>query len=206
MASTNFDALNVQLSRMIEDPVAAATTDGDQYTSGYRDNLLNKACRDLQKRWAAEGNDDALRQYLNTEAQSLSSSTKALSSWTGDVLTIRSVYNSTDEVIPYPVANGLKEEAQTGNNRYLSVTANTSLGQKYYVNANAFFLLGGTATSSIRLTYVKKHATLAANDAGGAGDITIPNQYWEDVLREAFKIFAKENPSAENTVRLQLNA
>jgi len=203
MASPLYDALSVELSRTLEDAVATAGVSGDQHTSAYRDTLLNKACRSLQLKWIAAGNDDALRQYLNTEAQSLVGSTLALSSWTGDVLAIKSAYNTTDEKIVYPVLNDLKEEAQIGNNIYLSTTASSGI-DKYYINANAFFLLGGTATSAIRLTYIKKHTTLAALDAGGAGDITIPSQYWEEVLKEAFRIFAMENPSAENTVKLQL--
>jgi hypothetical protein len=202
MAIPNFDALNVKLSRMMEDAVSAATTDGDGFTSAYRDKLLNDALRRLQLKWWAIGQEDALRGYTNVEAQSLSSSELALSTWTGGVVGILSVYNATDEAIPRPISNELKEEAQTGNNKYISSAVNTDL-QHYYINDSNFTLINGTATSSIRLTYIKQHTDLVANT--GSTDIAVPSQYWEVVLKEAIGIFWEENPSKENVVKMQLN-
>ena len=200
MASTNFDALSVRLSRMIEDAVAAATTDGDRFTSAYRDLLLNSGSRKLLKRAVDEKNDDLLRAYTNIEAQSLASNVKTLASWTGGVQAILSVYNATDETQVFPADPSMKEAIQNGHNKYLLATATQ---QRYILEAASFFLIGGTTTSSIRLTYVKAYTDLAANDAGGAGDILIPSQYYEMVLDYALMVFCEENPTNENIVRLQ---
>ena len=200
MASTNFDALSIRLSRMIEDAVSAATTDGDRFTSAYRDLLLNSGSRKLLKRAVDEKNDDLMRAYINTEAQTLSSSTKTLASWTGGVQAILQAYNVTDEEMVYPAAPTFREELADGENIYQLATATQ---QRYIIHAASVLIFGGTATSSLRLTYVKAYTDLAANDSGGAGDILIPSQYYEVVLDYALMVFCEENPSNENIVRLQ---
>jgi hypothetical protein len=50
MASANFDALHLRLSRKIDDPVAAAATDGSEVTQALRTDLLNRANRVIQNR------------------------------------------------------------------------------------------------------------------------------------------------------------
>ena len=48
MASANFDALHLKLSRKIFDPVAAAATDGSEVTSALRTDYLNRANKFIQ--------------------------------------------------------------------------------------------------------------------------------------------------------------
>lgn len=202
MASPNFDALNIRLSRMMDDAVAAATTNGDNYTSAYRDQLLNNACRRLQMQWISAGNDDALRGYINTASITLSSSVYSLASFAGGVLAIKSVYNTTDSVLVLPETNNLKAEVASGNNIYIRSSVSN---QRYFLNNANIEISGGTATSSLSVTYVKKHADLAANDAGSAGDLVIPDTYFEEILRQAAQIFYEQNPSKENVVKMQTN-
>lgn len=207
MASPLYDAASVRFSRMIEDPVAAAATDGDQFTSAYRDVCLNAGIRRLMLRFAPQEppgvapfmlNDDFFRSYLVTEAQALVASVKALTGWTGGVFGILSVYNVTDEQIVYPSPNSFREELHTSNNIYYIASTGQ---QRYTVNAGLFTLFGGTATSSIRLTYIKQHTAMSA---GASSDWLIAPQYEDMVLDEAFKVYAEENPSQENVVRMQL--
>jgi hypothetical protein len=172
MASPLFDALSVSLSRMIEDPVSSATTDGDAITSAMRSQFLNEGIRRCIKRWVAQGNQDAIREYINTESQTLASSTKALSSWTGGVFAILAARNTTDTAIPIPLSNQLVAEATSGVNRWLLAS---SSNQKYYLNGGNFVLLGGTATSAISLTYVKQHTDLVAG--GSAGTVVFDNAW-----------------------------
>ena len=207
MASPLFDAVSVRFSRIIEDPVAAAATDGDLYTAVYREVCLNAGIRRLMLRFAPQEppgvvpflvNEDFLRSYLVTEAQSLVASVKALSGWTGGAFGVVSAYNVTDEQIVYPASNSFREELQTGNNIYYLASSGQ---QRYTVNAGQFTLFGGTATSSIRLTYIKQHTAMAN---GAASDWLIAPQYEDMVLDESFKYFCEENPSQENVVRMQL--
>lgn len=207
MASPLYDAASVRFSRMIEDPVAAAATDGDQYTTAYRDVCINAGIRRLMLKFAPQEppgtvpfvvNEDFLRSYLVTEAQTLAASVKTLASWTGGVFGILSAYNVTDEQIVYPASNIFREELQTGNNGYYIASSGQ---QRYTVNAASFTLFGGTATSSIRLTYIKQHTAMVN---GASSDWLIPAQYEDIVLDEAFKVFCEENPSQENVIRMQL--
>lgn len=196
MASPNFDSLVVQLSRLIKDPVAAASTDGDAHTSAFRVQCVNEGVRRCLNRWVSQGRQDALREYIVTEAQALTASSKALSGWTGGVLAILAARNTTDTAIPLPLSNALVAEATSGNNKYLLASASN---QKYYLNNGNFVLLGGTATSSISLTYVKQHTDLTV---ANATDLAVPSHYFPEVLEEAFLYFCEQMPTQENLVRL----
>ena len=199
MAIPNWDALNVELSRMVGDAVASASTSGIVWSDDERDAFLNEAIRRLLRKWIAVGNDSALRGYIATEAQSLTASVKALSGWTGGVDTILSVFNDTDDQIVYPASAELREEVATGNNPYLLAG---SAQQRYTINGGNFHLHGGTATSSIRLTYVTPHTNLS--NGVGSTDIAIPSQYWHDVLDMALVVAMENDPDQMNLTRATL--
>lgn len=196
MASPNFDDLSVRFSRIIEDPVATASTDGDAFTSAFRSHCINQGIRRLLRFWAINGPEDAIREYLNTEAQSMVASVKTLSSWTGGIHAIVSAYNVTDEQLLYQEPNDFREELLSSNNVFIQAGSGQ---QKFIVNAAQFQLFGGTATSSVRLTYVKQHTDLSA---GGSSDIAIPSQYWNDVLDAAAMYFWEQYPTQENVAKL----
>ena len=189
MASPNFDALNIRVSKLVGDAISTATTAGDKWSSGQRDNWLNAACRRMYDEAIANDDQNYLRGYINTESQTLSASVKTLSSWTGGVGRIFQAYNTTDEEIVRPRTNDLEQEILNGNNIYI----NSGTNAQYYTLNNATFKLhGGTATSAVQLTYAKLHTDLAANDAGGAGDFVFPSQYFERILEEAYVVAKAE--------------
>jgi hypothetical protein len=202
MAIPNWDALNVQLSREIGDAVAAASTSGVVWSDDQRDDFLNEAVRRLLRKWIAVGNNSALRGYIATEAQSLTSSQKLLSGWTGGVDTILAAYNDTDSQVVYPADVALREEVQTGNNPYLLATTSQ---QRYTVNNGYLYLHGGTATSSVRLTYVKPHTALS--NGVGSTDIAIPSQYWPMIIDMAIAVAMESDPSENvNLTRATIKA
>lgn len=199
MAIPNYDLLSVKLSREIGDGVAAATTDGVQWSSAHRDQFLNEAIRRILRKAALVRNGNIYREYVNTEAKSLVASVYALSSWTGGVDTVLDVYNVTDGVIVNPADASLKEELDTGINQFLLASITQ---QRYTLNAGNFRLHGGTATSSIRLTYIKLHTDLVANT--GSTDIAIPSQYWHLVLEQAAAVALEADPDSTNLTRAAL--
>ena len=206
MASPNFDALSVQHSKNINDPVAAAATNGFRWTSAQRTYHLNEAIRRLLKLFArvarmkveagvpASREMDFLDSYMAVEAQSLSNNIKALSSWTGGVMEILSAYNATDSLPINRLKDTLYSHVQTGGNSFL--TASTT--RQYWLrDASSFRLVdGGTTTGdSISLRYVKPHTDLSA---GGASDILVTSTYWGLVLDMAMKVALEENADSES--------
>jgi subtilisin family serine protease len=196
MASPLYDALVVKFSKMAGDPVAAATTDGKIWTGALRDVIFNQA----QNRWlrkTVEGdNKNALRAYIATEAQTLSGSALALSSWTGGVSFILSVYNATDAVLVKRLPDGYDAIARAGTNSYYTAS---STNQFWKQESGSFRLLGGTATSSIRLEYVKAPVTLASN--GASEVLLVPPAYYDELVDLAFKI-AKEEKAVDMQVAM----
>lgn len=198
MASPNFDALSLRLSRELGDPVAAAATDGKRWSSTQRSAFLNAGIRTFILKAIRNQNFGALTGYVVEEAQSLSSNTKALSGWTGGVSWILSAYNVTDTVPIRPLRHhGLRSFIEPGGNQFITASASN----QYWVKDGSSFRLidGGTTTSdSIRLRFIKQHTDLAA---GGAGDIAIGSEYWEQVLDLAVSIGLIEKPTGENVAR-----
>lgn len=211
MASPNYDALHVRLSRMIGDPVAAAATNGNSFTSALRDHFLNDGVRRLMNHYVKMRGYDSFSAimvepaffaggYLADEAQTLASNVKALSSWTGGVFSIVTARNATasPNVVINPLPHRYKDLARTGVNRYL----NPATGNQWYIIEGATLrVLGSGATDSVNLQYIKPHTDLTN---GNATDILVPAAYWNEVLDEAYKIFAEEYPEEESLARLQL--
>lgn len=211
MASPNFDALSVQHSKNINDPVAAAATNGFRWTSAQRTYHLNEAIRRILKLYArvarmkmeagvpASREMDFLDAYMAVEAQSLSNNTKALSSWTGGVMEILSAYNATDSLPVSRLKDTLYSHVQTGGNGFL--TASTT--RQYWLRDGSSFRLvdGGTTTGdSISLRYIKPHTDLSA---GGASDILVTSPYWGLVLDMAMKVALEENADPQSAQTAQ---
>jgi hypothetical protein len=278
MASPNLDALSIRLSHIIDDPVSAATTDGNIITSSYRTQFLNDGIRNCLVKWAISDNWMALRSYLKDGTATLSGGQALLSAWTGNVSIILSAKNSTDNKFIYPVPQKLKHILDVSLNSYLTPSVNI---QYYDVNNGYFILLDGTgaSTDAVYLKYVKEHSDLTVGagasepvydaawtlsgttvtnftgvlsthvggtftglglssvpsarlitsyvsstsftidsafiggDTSGThgiiiplsqNDIEIDSQYWDEVLQEAYKIYAKRYPTKENIVRMQI--
>jgi hypothetical protein len=141
------------------------------------------------------GNFNALKGYIAIEEQALSNNTKALSGWTGGVAWILSAMNSTDGVIVRRLPDGYESVAKSGSNSYYTPS---STEQFWKQEGSTFRLLDGSTTTNdtIRLEYVKQHSALSA---GGASDILIGAEYWDEILKLAYV-----NAMEEKTTKMEI--
>jgi hypothetical protein len=206
MASPLYDALSIQHSKNIGDPVAAAATDGKRWSSVQRDTHLNEACRRLIRAFLSFdfGDEITVRMkdagffsggYWASEEQTLSSNVKALSGWTGTAQYILTARNTTTNLPIYPLPSELEDFIRTSQNKYL--TAGTS-NMYYMVDGANLRVLGSAATDKVTLSYIKAHAALSA---GGSTDILVPATYWSLVTDMAMKVAFEEYPTADNVQR-----
>ena len=207
MAIPLYDALNVQHSKNIGDPVAAATTNGDRWTSAQRDFHLNEAIRSWIRRMTfagarleRNGQDagvywDALQGYITSEAQALSSNTKTIASWNSGagVVYILSAYDTTLSKPMKRVSERNYTWAQTGGNGFLTASSSNILWTQ---DGSSIRVSGSGATDSITLRYVKAHTALAANT--GSSDILVPPPYWDEILNLAFSVAKMELGDVES--------
>lgn len=200
MASPNWDAMSVDLSKKLDDAVAAATSDGDVWTSAQRDLLLNNACRKWMLKQFAAGNMNALKSYKNREGQALSNNSKALSGWTGGVFAILSAYNSTDALIVNRLPDGYVGVARAGANTYYTPSITN---QFFVIEAGSFILMdaGTTTTDTIVLEYIKEHTALSAN---GASDTSIPAGYYHEIVSLAVAEAREERQEQGDTQMVAL--
>lgn len=195
-----FNDLNVTLSNRINDPVAAAATDGSKYSSAFRVDYLNQAIRRwMQKMVIAckiTGDFSPLRDYTAEEAQTLAANVKALSGWTGGVFHVISAYNATDS-LPVKQVVGERQRffVESGGNSYITASATN---QYWTEDGSNFRLIDGSTTNadSLRLRYVKQHTDLVAG-----GTILVPSQYHGDILDIAEALAFEDVPTSENVAR-----
>jgi hypothetical protein len=203
MASANFDILHLRFSRMIDDPVATATTDGDQFTSARRSAWLTQGIRSWVDNALSSGDLTPIRGYINVESKAMVASVLTLSAssgWAGGVHRILSAIDTTPtpDVVVRRMPNELYDYALLGANKYLIPSATNC----YYTEENGTFkLYGGGATDTIQLTYVKLIPEYTANYAS---DIAIDTSWYDDVLNFAYATFVKEYPSKDNTARIMV--
>lgn len=201
-----FDELNLALSRQVDDPVGAAGTNGQLYSSARRIDALNQAIRefirlqisviDPSALYVRVLNIGALSNYIGNEAKNLASSATALSGFTGGLAWILSVRNTTNAATVEPVPQTLKGKAQVGDNRYL---APSTIYQLFVIEAGSILVLGSGATDSITVQYIKQHTDLSAG-----GTILIPSEYHQDILDLAVARALEYNPSGLNISRSTL--
>ncbi len=196
IASPLYDALVVRFSKMAADPVAAATTDGKVWTGALRDVIFNQAQNRWMRKQMEAQNFNALKGYRNSEAQTIASSVLTLATWTGGVSFILSVYNATDAVLVKRLPDGYDAIERAGTNTYYTPSSTNQFWQQ---EALTFRLMGGTATSSIRLEYIKAPVTLASN--GASEVMLVPSTYYDELVDMAFKIAMEEKADKE---RLQI--
>jgi hypothetical protein len=179
MAIPLYDSLNVQHSRNIGDPVAAATTNGAKWTYQQRDFHLNTAINrwidkmlDTANKLEIAGMDagkywDALQGYTASEAQALVANAKALSSWNSanGIVKILSVYDTTLSLPCRYISQRLFDWAGTGGNTLLTASSTNPLWSQI---GSTLYVKGAGATDSITLRYVKKHVSIVATSASTA--------------------------------------
>lgn len=208
MASANYDILHLRFARMIDDPVAAATSDGDQFTSARRSSWLNQGIRNWVDKSLASGDLTPIRGYINVESKALIASVITLGPsatapavfYTGGVHRILSAIDTTPTapVVVRRMPNELYDYARLGTNKYLIPSASNC----YYTEENGTLkLYGGGATDTVQLTYVKLIPEYTANYAS---DIAIDTSWYDNVLNESYAVFVKEYPSKDNTARLMV--
>lgn len=197
MASPNYDILSVRLSRMIDDPAATASANGQSISSAQRDRALNAAINKwvrlscYTKRWAA------LRAYIRTASGNLTSSkVLSVSSFSPTVYVIKSVYNTTQSKPVEPLPSGTNRQ-EVENPLVSGLFSNL-----YWVWENSdIVVLRGATSDAVKAEYVKNHTDLSA---GGSSDIEIDSAYWDEILDFALKVLAEEKPTATNLAIAQI--
>ena len=200
MASPLYDVLVVRLSKMLGDPVSAATTDGKVWTGALRDVVFNQAQNRWMRKQMEAQNWNALKGYIATEAQSLTNNEKTLASWTGGVFAVLSAYNATDALLVKRLPDGYDGVARAASNTYYSPS---TTNQFWKQESLTFRLLDGATTTndSIRLEYVKNPVTLASN---GASEVMLtPATYYDELVDMAFKI-AKEEKGTQEALQIAM--
>lgn len=195
MASANYDALHVRLSRMLGDPVAAASTDGKVWTSARRDILLNNAVRRWMLESAEKQNWNALQEFIEEESEALTNNEVAFSSFTGDVFEVIWAKNTTKGV---PIRR-MPEFVDEDDNSYFEPDVKDQWWKREGTN---FKLIDGESTTgdTVRLRYVKKQPDMTN---AYASDIMVPSQYFGIILDYALELGIQEKPDPEKYPVLQ---
>ena len=191
MASPIYDALSVQHSKNIGDPASSASTDGKIWSSVQRDNHFNVAIKRWMLRQAQDGNLNALRGYIGTDSQSLSSNVVARTTYSGSVFYIISAYNATNSVFIDRIDENLRLDIVNSRIPFLAPTTYQEYWSYEGLNIRIY---GAGATDSITLHYVKEHTDLSA---GASADIVIPKTHHGEILDLAYKVAQEENADPE---------
>jgi len=201
MASPNYDALHVEFSKRLDDVVAAATSNGDVWSSVQRDIPLNEACRRLMmKYWKKVETDrfseawDFFRSLITSEGQAMTANAIALSSYTGGVFKILSALNSSTIVKELP-QEWVDDVATLSLMPWYDSGTNN---QYFYIDAGSLTNVGGGATDTITLRYIKNWTNLTASNAT---DIPIPSRYFHEVLDLAISIANEDMATQESLQR-----
>lgn len=208
---TNWDALNVRLSRELNDTVAVATTNGDSYTSAQRDQWLNNGTKNWLNKKLANGDFEALQSYIQEKSASLASTIVSPTNASfitgtagGGVLVVLSMKN-----LNYTPAVPVSRLPESG---LASIIGLSGIAGYEVGTANQFWtwdngsikVLGAGSTDVVTVRYVMRHADFTAGT--GSTDIPVAPQYWQEVLDEALKIAYSEDPSNANLAKLQVKA
>ena len=185
MASPLYDGLSVELSKRLDDAVAAASSSGDVWSTTQRDIPLNFACKTLMTKYGAEEDTDFFRSLIESEGQAMTSNEIALSSYTGGVFKILSARNGTTVVKPLP-QDWVDDIASIESMPWYNAT---TTNQYYYEESGNLVNVGGGATDTITLRYVKNWSDLTASNAT---DIPVPSQYFAEILDVAVKYALQE--------------
>jgi hypothetical protein len=212
MATTNLNAISVQHSKNIGDPVATADLGGKRWSSAQRTYHINEAIRrwlikqiDIGRRKESRSQEaakhwESLGTYIISLADNVVDSSKSLENWGGsdDIAWVLSAYNDTDNIPVKELPQRLYPYTQTGGNSFLTASATN---QYYTLNTGLFQLQGGTNPSSIQLVFVKKHVDLVVDVAGGTLDIQVPSHHWAQIQDLAFKVAMEEVGDSESAAK-----
>ena len=178
MASPNWDSLSVELSKRLDDAAATASTNGDVWSTTQRDIPLNDACKQLMAKYWAQGELDFFRSLVESDGQAMTSNEIALSSFSGGVFRIISARNGTTVVKPLPV----DWVEDVGSHSLISWYDAGTNNQYYHIESGNLVNIGGAATDTMTLRYIKNWTNLTA---GNATDIPIPPAYFPEVIQLA---------------------
>ena len=180
MASANFDALHLKLSRSIADPVAVAATDGDEATSALRTDYLNRANSMVQQIVLSMGNEAVNRLIpglVTTDATATSGGSKSLPSDYSHHLAAQKASGARMTWVP--------PEAKAD----LDVNANPNLTLAYTVVGGSVYMYedGTTIANGAHVLYYVKNDQRA--QAGDSADIDIDNRWYSVLVDYAAHLF-----------------
>jgi len=182
MASPNFDNLHLYLSRKMQDPVAAAGTDGGVFTSAERTDYLNRANKFIQLVVYEKGRDFVdrfLPGLVKTQAITWASVGTSLETDYSQHLSCQ--YTLTIPVLLRWVPPSRKIILDNDQNRNIDA-AYTILASKIYGYYNYAQLTSGSG-----VLYYLSNDTRASN--GDTNDISI-DALWYDTLVDLAASFA----------------
>jgi hypothetical protein len=202
-----FDEMNLKLARMLDDPVASVSTDGQRYSSAMRVDWLNHAMRDFHRSnlsfQSEEGlecsvvNAHAMRNYIQENNYTLSGGATPLT--IANVAGILSSWNINTGTPILPL--GGDKEAVIRNAGYGSYIKPSSNKQYYMIqNGNFVLVSSGTTNDSdvITLMLVTPYVDLAVG-----GTMLFPTEYHTQILADAYKLYCIEDPTEKNLIRLK---
>ena len=182
-----FDQISVSLSRRVGDAVAAATTDGQTLSALNRADYINQSIRtcltkytgmllsaeDQTPGWyqAKKDAEGFLVNYIQEGTGALSSNAISLDSFSPAVDTILSVEDDTTSRPVARLMEGVKDLTDNTGiagwaaGTYSATAANNTSNPVWYVQNNSLYVIGVTATDTVRIRYIQKHTDLAAGGA-----------------------------------------
>ena len=182
-----FDQINVSLSRRVGDAVAAATTDGQTLSALNRSDYINQAIRECLAKYAGvllsaedqtpgwyQAKKDAegfLVNYIQESTGALSGNAISLDSFSPAVDTILSVEDDTTSRPVGRLMEGVKSLTDNTGiagwdaGSYSATPASNTSNPVWYVQNNSLYVIGVTATDTVRVRYIQKHTDLAAGGA-----------------------------------------
>jgi hypothetical protein len=185
MASPNFDELHARFSRAIEDPVTAATaaSDGDVSSasrSDYLNRSINEFVQDVYRLIGRQRTQKALQGMVDTQAITIASAgVSAETTYQNLPLEFVKVGSTNKYILRHS-----KPDLDNFRDVHIDYAYVIEAG-KLYVYELGVIVNAGTGT----FYHVGYRNDLVAVDAGGAGDTTLPKQFWDAVVELAVRFY-----------------
>lgn len=207
MASANHDANHVRLSRIIDDPVTSAASDGNEITSLIRNDYLNKANRFIQFALLGMGEGYGRRNFyverfipgLKKASSTITwaSSGVTLSSIASDYQYWLEVYDTT--TVGMHSWHPSKAELDGNLNSNVSNAFTILAGSIYGYRSGTIISSGATGT----LYYIQNDQRASAADSA---DISIDSMWFDAVVDIAASFYYEDKgePSANHLTRFSM--
>ena len=192
MASANFDALHLKLSRRIADPVAAAGTNGTECSSALRTDYLNRANRMNQQMVLAQGPEAISRLLpglIATDTTATSSGSRSLPSDYAFHVAFQKVSGARATFVPARAKADLDQNS------------NPNMDLAYTIVGGTLYAYDGgvaIANGSHILYYMKTDQRASSGDSA---DISIDAWWWDTLLALAAHLFYADKGDSQRSAQ-----